>query len=254
MKKVAILGLLGIAFSGLSSAAYTSCLSSGAWTIASLQGIINTGGTPNGACEIGDKIYSGFTGALSGSGDSINFGGPSVTPVGPGTAFYTVNVNSGTYTIPGTVGNNANDNAFFQGFTFGYTITVDQTQVVAGFTSAITSVGPSLQDLGGKDNGSVTKNMSGGATCTASETDVGGTITPSFCTGISATSLTVSDVFAYTSPSLNPNGARTINSIGNGFTETFTPSSATPEPVSMLLFGTGLLACGIIGRKRMVRK
>jgi len=72
-----------------------------------------------------------------------------------------------------------------------------------------------------------------------------------FLDGINSTSNSTQIVAAYTN---------TITSgsvvAGTGYTElilTYTPNS-TPEPGSMMLLGSGLLAAGLIGRKKLVNR
>jgi hypothetical protein len=49
-------------------------------------------------------------------------------------------------------------------------------------------------------------------------------------------------------------GSVTTSAAGATITFTYDTANASPEPVSMLLFGSGLLAVSVIGRKKFARK
>jgi len=235
MKKLLLLALPLVVFSSVSNAAPGACSTTGV-TIATLIALGSTG------CEIGDKVFYNFSGALSNTADTIAFSGPAA-PEGPSNAFFQLNVNAGVGSI-------------LQGnFTFGYSVSIDPTMVTAGLTSAITRVTGGIQD-NGTDGATLVKTVTGGATCTAGSTDSFGNSTQLSpgCNGISATSLSISEAFAYTANNSNTGGARSISGIGNTFTESFSTTTGTPEPVSMLLFGSGLLAVSVLGRRKLVRK
>jgi hypothetical protein len=231
MKKLLMLALPLVVLTGISSAAtVTSCTSQTTWSLATL--------ISNGGCQIGDKVFTNFSDSLSNAANTIAFTGPA-GPVGPGLAFYQINVNAGV-------------NSVLQGgFTFGYTVTIDQSQVVAGYNSALTRLTGGIQD-NGTDGATLTKSVTGGATCSAGATDSFGTVSPSPC-NMNATSINVSETFAYTANNSNPGGAHSISGIGNTFTESFSSTTGVPEPMSMLLLGTGLSALAMIGRKRVKR-
>jgi len=248
MKKFLMLALPLVVFSGLANAAVPSCnsnpnagvnLGTGNWFLADL--------VASGGCALGDKVWFGFGGAMDNAADVFNFGGPAAPGVGcPGipsacTATYQMNINEG---VPNTV---------LQGnFTFNYSLSIAPPPP-AGLAVSLTRVTAGIQD-NGNDGATLVKTITGGAACTASSTDSFGTITPGPCNGINAQSINVSEAFNYTANNSNPNGARSISGIGNTFVQTFVSTTGAPEPMSMLLFGSGLLGLSLIGRRKLIRK
>jgi hypothetical protein len=237
MKKLFMLALPLVVFSSVSSAT-PACSTTGV-TLATLIAL------GAGGCEIGDEIFANFSGSLSNVADTIAFAGPA-GPVGPGNAFYSLNVNAGV-------------NSILQGnFTFGYTVAIDTTTpglITAGYSAANTKLTGGVQD-NGNDGATLVKTVTGGATCTTGSTDSFGTIVPTTpgCNPINAQTFSVSEAFTYTGNNSNAGGARSISGIGNTITEAFTLTTGAPEPVSMLLFGSGLLAVSVLGRRKLVRK
>lgn len=243
MKKLLIVGALVCAFSGVSSAV-TSCTSQPNWTLAQLEALNATGG-----CEIGDKIFAGFSGTFTGAdaSDTFAFQGPlpNGTTLNP---FYNLNLNAGTAGI------------LESGLSFGYTVAVDQTAVhtMYGATAsgAIVRVTGGIQDNG---NAGSAATLAKGVTVTTgtgscpsgvsvSETSGNSTTTP--CSGLNATLLTIAETFNYTGTA----GQSSVTGFGNTFNQTITVPTQAPEPVSMFLFGTGLVAISILGRKRFLAR
>jgi len=191
-----------------------------------------------GECEIGDKIYSAFSGTLP-SSLVFNFTGGGTSSG----SIYTVTVDDATVAAM-----NATDN-----FTLNYTVAIDESQIVGG-TNTMTQVGAGINDSSAANatNGA-TVTVNNGTNCTGGQVtsvDAAGFVgsSPKCSTGLSTTSLNVAESYSYTS------GSNSITSVSTSVTQTFTATSATPEPFSMLLLGSGLLGISLIGRKKLVRK
>jgi len=248
MKKLVLTALSLVVLSGVSSAAVQTCTTNpnagdnfglNSWTIADLIALNATGG-----CTIGDKVFYNFGGALDQAASTIQISGPNGTPVGNAVTLppvtYQLNVNSAGGV---TAGN----------YTFNYSLSINPALVTPGLSSKIALVTAGIAD-NGNDGGTQVKTITGGASCTASSTDSFGNVSKSNCTGISATQINVSEVFNFTANNSNQGGVRSIAGMGNTFVENFTATNGTPEPVSMLLFGSGLLAFALVGRKKLARK
>ena len=86
---------------------------------------------------------------------------------------------------------------------------------------------------------------------------LGATITSFTENYLGSGTFVVGDVSA-AADSLNPSSSLTASGqLGTTAFVTFTyqtPAGSTPEPGSMMLLGSGLLAAGLIGRKKLVRK
>jgi len=243
MKKLLMFTLSLAAFSGLANAQVGACVPGTNYTIGSQNlalGVLGLAG-----CEVGDKIYSNFQGAL-GTNEVINFNAGPASPYTAGNfLLQVVDASSG-----GLQGN----------FNFSYNIAVDQSKLPAGGgTNQITRFGASLIDTGSVANPSPssatftnTLTLGAGTICAGPNvvTDTNGsvgTLTPP-CSGLNATNINVNEVLNYTS-----NGGQ-MTVAQDSFGESNTPTSTTPEPVSMLLFGSGLFGLSLIGRKKSVRE
>ena len=217
-------------FVAVSANAATQCASQASWTIAQLGAA---------GCEIGDKLFSNFTGSAENASDTFMFSGPTV--VIPNVAvFYTMNVNAGTEFV------------FSNPFTFAFDVSIIQNSFIpVGTQASISRVSGGIGDAGAVgSSGTLTKTVTGGANCTLTVVDPGTNPTAGTCTGLNAINpIHVVESFAYTGTA----GQSTITSVVNAFAQTFTPTSGTPEPMSMLLFGSGLLGVALIGRKRSAR-
>jgi hypothetical protein len=227
MKKLLFMAL-PVVFSGVALALPACPTQATAVSLATLEGLNATGG-----CEVGDKIFSAFNG--TDTVDSLYMVGPTGSLTSP---LYQINLNAG------------GNGTLFGPVSFGFTLTIDATSPLnTGFTAAITRVSAGIQDVNsGASSGTVTKTVNGSA-C-AVYTEANGTPTVNTTCNPNASSIVVAEAFTYTGTV----GESTISGFGDSFTQTLTPTNATPEPVSMLLFGTGLLACGFIGRKRAARR
>jgi hypothetical protein len=234
MKKLLFLALPLVVFSGVASAA-TAC-SGLSFSLAGLEALNASGG-----CSIGDKVFTNFTGTFTGTdvNDQISLSASGNN--------YFLNLNAATGAgLPGTLSST---------LTFGFQVQVIQSLVTAGNTAAITRVTGGFQDNGDAGSAGTLAKTIGVVTGTGScpsgvlVTDNAGNVTTSPCTGISATVLNVNETFTFTGT-----GASSVTGFGNTFAQTLTPSSGTPEPFSMLLFGSGLLALASIGRKKLARK
>jgi len=215
MKKLLMFSLALIVFSGFANAAVPAC------TLGPVITVLTS--IPNSGCDVGDEEFSGFAALPTGIGLQFLQTGNLAT------------VNFVDLSGTGLVA-----------FTESYTTNIDPAAVPAGFTAALTRVAAGLQDGNANGNAKLTKTTTGGFTGTATATDVGGTITPTVISGISVQSLNIVDMFTIV------NGD--ILNASNTYTVTQTATTAAPEPVSMLLFGSGLMGVWFIGRKKLVRK
>ena len=235
MKKLLFLALPLVVFSGVANAA--ACLQN--QTLAQLVALGATG------CSIGDKVFQNFTGTFAGADatDTFTFTGPLGPTLAP---FYQLNLNAGTagvLTAP---------------LSFSYQVRVDaavNAVLNPGTTAAITRVTGGIQDNGNAGSGAqllkgVTVNTGSGSCGGVNYAETAGTTTTNTaCNLTGATLITVVESFTYTGTV----GASSVTGFGNTFTQTLTPTTGVPEPMSMLLLGSGLLGFGFIGRKRFVR-
>jgi hypothetical protein len=235
MKKLIMLALPVAMSIGVSSAALTNVACP--TTDVSLT-VVTTAGY---VCEIGDKEFTNFVASGTTGTLGINFSVAAFNAI-TSTQTTTVAIED---TTSGTVQ---------RSFNLAYNVIVDPnpTVVIApGKTAAITQVGAGVQSSSNDVNATIDKTLSNGASGIAFEHVVNGQDSGSpgkqFVTGLSVTSLTASDVFVFTS-------GTSISAVQNSYQQTFTSTSSTPEPMSMLLFGGGLLAISLIGRKKLVRK
>jgi len=229
MKKLLIFSLSLAAFSGVASAATALCNPTGA-TVAYTEsaGSITPigGGASLTSCEIGDKIFSNFGGTM----DSV-VGTLTVAFTGGGTGPY-------NETISDSSGAQLNES----NFTFDYTIAVDLGTNPLNFISAMSAGGvATFTPVASNSN---TTNGAGCATLTwnAPGAAVNCTLTAS------PTSVAVVQTYAFSS------GSNTVNAIQDSFIQgTNVVNTGSPEPVSMMLLGSGLLAVALMGRKKLSR-
>jgi len=229
MKKLLSLALPLLVFSGIASAV-PQCSTgtfggvAGDWSLAQLAGA---------GCEIGDKIFSNFTGATGDPTDSFSF--------------FTSGANN--YNILLTTGNEL---VFVGTFNFGYRVTIDQTQVVAGKTATLATLTGNIGDSTvGSASTLVKTNSVNGCTLTVTDSGAGNVSSSAPCGFVNpTTTVTMSETYTYTGNA----GGSGVTSLQNTFTQVLTATQSSPEPVSMLLFGSGMLALGFIGRKRIARK
>lgn len=224
MKKLLIFSLSLVVFSGIAGATPACGITN--YTLSALA-------TLGGSCEAGDKIFSGFGGNL----DTVN---PNLTVTFTGTGL-------GPYNVQ--ISDSTNAALSEASFTFNYTVAVDETGVNGGF-DYISNIG-----TGGVDSFTATAQVANvitgaGAACTpltAIDPGSAGFNTATCTTSGEPESIGIALTYTYSG------GTATVTSIQDSFFQTF-QATGTPEPVSMLLFGSGLLAVSIIGRKKLVRK
>jgi len=231
MKKVLFLALPLVLFTGVASAV-NQCNPGGVstnYTFAQLsaQGF---------SCEVGDKIFSNFTGSFQTTTDTMGFTNT------PNNLQESLNLNAGSeFFLSGT-------------FTFNYVVTVDPTVLFPGFTASIASMSGSVQDANVNSRSTLNKvtTPNVGPQCTVTVNDLGGgNANANVCNyGGTPTSMTVTESFTYT----GPGGGSGVTGFSNTITENLTPTGGTPEPVSMILFGSGLLAISLLGRKKLSRR
>ncbi len=220
MKKFLVL-LLAVGAASSVATATTACGTTN-YTLAAL--------TTLGSCETGDKIFSNFGGNM----DSVD-------------TFTTVTFtgsNLGPYTVQLSDSNNA---ALETSFTFSYTISVDPTIIVpGGFNYIAAMAAGGVDTFGGV---AANNNLTNNAGCSPlnSADSPTGFVSQSCLTTGQPTSLSVAESYVYTS-------GFTATSIQDSYQQAFQSTSGTPEPGSMILLGSGLLAAGLIGRKKLVRK
>jgi len=184
---------------------------------------------PGGGCEQGDKAFYNF--ALS---------GPGLTSAS--TVFsFSGSPASGQLNLTNDVGL-----GFSGSFTLTYTVQVDFALAPFGATTIINkaTVGMTDAGLGGSGTQDVLAVTATAGTGSGSGTSVdnAGLTSTGIINGLAATTLNVTDTFTLS--------ASTVTNIQNTF---FQVNSASPEPVSMLLFGSGLLGVALIGRKKLRR-
>jgi hypothetical protein len=225
MKKLLVFALALVAFGSVAGAAPTCGTIN--WTIATL------GAT---GCEDGDKIFSAFSGNMGTVNPNlvIQFSPPNSasTFLGP----YNV-------VISDLTGASLNQN-----FTLNYTVTVDETGVVGGF-NYITgiSAGGVATFTPTASNSNTISGAGAGCTPLNSNNTGGGFPTVSCATTGLPTSVGVQESYTFTG------GSNTVSSIQDSYLQAF-QNTSTPEPLSSLLFGSGLLALSVLGRKRFARK
>jgi len=224
MKRLLIFSVALLAISGIASAAPACGVTN--YTLAALAAL-------GGSCEAGDKIFSNFSGTM----DTVN---PNLTVSFTGSGF-------GPYNVQ--ISDSTNAALTEPTFTFNYTVTVDETGVVGGFNYI------SLIGAGGQDSfTAIATNANiitgAGAGCTplnSVDPGAGGFHTVTCGTTGLPTSVGIMETYTYTG------GTATVTSIQDSYFQTF-QNTSTPEPISILLFGSGLLAVSLIGRKRVARK
>ncbi len=185
--------------------------------------------TIGGSCEDGDKIFSNFSGTM----DSVD---PNLAVTFSGTGL-------GPYNV--TISDTTNA-ALAASFTFNYTITVDETGLVGGFNYISMMGAGGVDSLNAVASNNNTTSNPGCATLNSPDTGAGGFTTNTCSTTGQPTSMNIAESYVYTSGS-------TATAIQDTYVQSF-QSTTTPEPGSMMLLGGGLLAAGLIGRKKLVRK
>jgi len=222
MKNFLVISLALIAVGSIASA--TPACSTTIYT----ETALNTSGF---TCEDGDKIFSSFS--ISGADPNLvvqftALPSPYTTPI-------SLEVSDSTGA------------ALAANFTLSYTIGVDASLIVGGYNYI------SVVSTGGTDSltsvatNTVSTNNAGCSSISSVDNGSGHGFSSSNCsTSGQPTSLLVTDSYAWTS-------GTTATQIQDTFVQAYV-STTTPEPGSMMLLGGGLLAAGLIGRKKLVRK
>jgi len=222
MKKFLVLSLALAAVSGVVSA--TPACGSTNYTLTALANI-------GGSCEVGDKIFSAFSGTMDTVDPNLD-----VTFAGTGLGPYNVTISDST---------NA---ALTASFTFAYTITVDETGLVGGFNYIAAMGAGGVDSFNSVASNNNLTNNAGCASLNAPDTGTGGFTTHTCSTTGEPTSMSIAESYVYTS-------GFTATAIQDTYVQAFqTVSTGTPEPGSMMLLGGGLLAAGLIGRKKLAAR
>jgi hypothetical protein len=241
MKKLLYMALPIVIATGIASAA-NPCNPLGfpqAITVSTISG--TAGGF---SCQLGDKIFSGFSTAGLNSTDSFTF-------TQTGAQSYTLSLNAGSEGVFGT------------NFNYGFNVAIDPTFVgiPAGSAAFFSNVSGAIIDTVSGSSSTLAKTITpnagtgcpSGVFVTESVTTAGQSQTGSSCNLASTprvTSVGVAEAYTYTGGA-NPSG---VTQLQNTFTQALASTTGAPEPVSMLLFGTGLIGVALFGRKRLFSK
>jgi hypothetical protein len=236
MKKLVLLAVPFAVFSGIASAAAPACNPLGI-----PSPILVSAVTP---CQVGDKVFFNFSVANLNPNDSFTF-------IPNSTSQYTVSLSSAS-----TFGTN---------FTFSYDVSIDPAAAAAlfpgklvGFTQITGAIIDTVANSSSSLSKAITANAGtgcpGGVTVTESVAANGNGSQNSTACNLAlppaVTSVHVAETYTYTGGT-NPSG---VTQLQNTFTQGTANTSGVPEPVSMLLFGSGLLGISVFGRKRFARK
>jgi len=240
MQKLLLMALPLVVFCGIASAAvYQPCTNnSDVWTLTQLETI--AGGATAAGCEIGDKIFTNFGGATQSATDTFSF-------FQQGQTQYVVNLSPGTEQFFSTAS---------PGFVYNFSILVDETNaalVAAGKIGTISQLSAGIVDSNSGSSSTLAKvtTPNVGSPCTVNYSENGAvSSTGNVCNYSGDTSLNVTETFTYTGGTVTSG----VSELQNTVNQVLTVTTGTPEPISLLLFGSGLLALSTIGRKRLVRK
>ncbi len=186
--------------------------------------------------------------------DPINFG--TNPPSNPGA--------SGTFSCQGTSGLGAFSSIsgavlYDSDYSNGAATPVNETATFAitlpGGWTAVTTSDTVTTTGGGNSTGPVSSNATINATFNNNSTLVSnGIVLPGFTDALTGITAGVNSFNVAFSQTFNSGSAlQGTGDVQVEYTYT-TVSTGTPEPVSMLLFGTGLLAVSLAGRKKFSRK
>ena len=218
-------GILAVLLAGQAQAAAPSCTPGLTVTLVS-GGTSNLAGLSGGHCvQIGDKIFgsASVSGALTGQ---------------TGSAQFTINVsaNSTTVNFQGSVSGIATGE-----LDYSVAVAPGSTDLISAFQEDLTLNGLGAHtNLAGTFPGSAVPNLA----CFRATLAGGGTDPASTCPVLTSVVPNLANL-SVTQTVTNTTAGTNLTAITDTIFQT-----AVPEPASLFLFGSGLLALGLVGRRR----